>query len=221
MDAETVYELVRRHGIIAIVRGVGEDVIVDIAEALYAGGIRLLEVTCNTAGFADMIALLRDRTAGRMVIGAGTVITAALCEQALAAGAAYIVAPDTNPDVVGYCVANDVAVFPGAQTATEILTAARLGAKMIKIFPASAVGPAGIKQLRGPIDAVEFLAVGGVNLENIADFISAGCIGIAIGASVIRKDVVDRRDWATLAAEAAKYVAAVLACRRADSGGSR
>ncbi|MBE0536037.1 MAG: bifunctional 4-hydroxy-2-oxoglutarate aldolase/2-dehydro-3-deoxy-phosphogluconate aldolase [Phycisphaerae bacterium] len=209
MNAEVVYESARRHGVIAIVRGVAPDVIVEIAEALYSGGIRLLEVTCNTPGFADMIALLRDRTAGRMVIGAGTVITAALCEQALAAGAQYMVAPDVNPDVIRYCVVHNVAIFPGAQTATEILAAARLGARVVKIFPASAVGPGGIRQLRGPIDTVDFLAVGGVNLDNIGEYIAAGCIGIGIGGSVIRRDIVARRDWPALAAEAARYVAAV------------
>ncbi|HPD45569.1 MAG TPA: bifunctional 4-hydroxy-2-oxoglutarate aldolase/2-dehydro-3-deoxy-phosphogluconate aldolase [Anaerohalosphaeraceae bacterium] len=214
MTAESVYELVRRHGIIAIVRAVGPDLIVDIAEAFYAAGVRPLEVTCNTPGFAGMIRTLRNCTAGRMIIGAGTVVTEDLCRQALAAGAEYIVAPDVNPDVIRCCLRRDVAVFPGAQTATEILTAARHGARIVKIFPASSVGPAGIRQLRGPIDNVDFLAVGGVTLDTIAEFINAGCIGIGIGGSVINKDVLARRDWASLTAEVARYVAAVNASRR-------
>jgi len=213
MNSEAVYELVKCKRILAIVRGVADDVILDVAEALYAGGIRLLEITCNTRGFGEMISLLRERTAGRMVIGAGTVIDVQLCEEARAAGAEYMVAPDTNADVIRWCVERDIAVFPGGQTATEILAAARLGARIVKVFPASAVGPGGIRQLRGPIDGVDFLAVGGVNMENLADFISSGCIGIAIGASVIRKELIACRDWPALTADAAKYVAAVKDCR--------
>ncbi len=214
MDDESVYGLVRERGIVAIVRGVEPEAASEIAESLYAGGIRLLEVTCNTAGFGEMIAMLGSRMAGRMVIGAGTVTTAGRCEQALAAGAEYMVAPDTNAEVIRYCVERDIAVFPGGQTATEILAAARLGARIVKVFPASAVGPGGIRQLRGPIDDVDFLAVGGVNLENMGDFIGAGCIGIAIGGSVIRKEIVARRDWARLTAEASAYVAAMNALRK-------
>ncbi len=213
MQADVVYEMVRSEGVIAIVRGVEADVIVDIAEALYAGGIKLLEVTCNTAGFAEMISLLSDATAGRMVIGAGTVITKQLCTEAVAAGAKYIVAPDVNPEVLTYCTGKNIAVFPGAATATEILTAARLGAKMVKIFPAASIGLNYIKQLRGPIDNLEFLAVGGVRLDNISDFIAAGCTGIGIGGSVITKEIVENRNWQKLTAEAKKYVETVTAAK--------
>ena len=211
MNAHDIYEIVRAEGVIAIVRGTGTDVIVDIAEALYAGGIKLLEVTCNTPGFAEMITLLADKMAGKMAIGAGTVLTKDLCNEAISAGAKYVVAPDVNPEVIKYCLTNDIAVFPGAATATEILTAARLGAKMIKIFPAASIGIDYIKQLRGPIDNVDFLAVGGVRLDNISEFMKAGCIGIGIGGSVIRKEIVESKDWSTLTAESRLYVETVAA----------
>lgn len=209
MNADKIYDMVRSEGVIAIVRGVGADVIVDIAEALYAGGIKFLEITCNTPGFGGMIELLCEEMGEKMVIGAGTVLTEELCVEAVGAGAKYVVAPDVNPDVVRFCVRDDIAVFPGAATATEVLKAARLGARMVKIFPAAAIGVDYIRQLRGPIDNVDFLAVGGVRLDNIADFMQAGCVGIGIGGSVIRKEIVEKRDWKTLTAEAKQYVNAV------------
>jgi 2-dehydro-3-deoxyphosphogluconate aldolase/(4S)-4-hydroxy-2-oxoglutarate aldolase len=114
------------------VRGVRIEQVVSLSEALLAGGIKMLEVTCNTKGVFEMIRVLCDKMGGptgafgsndRMVIGAGTCITTDLCERALDAGARYIIAPDVNPDVIDYCVKRDVAILPGAATATEILTA--------------------------------------------------------------------------------------------------
>jgi 2-dehydro-3-deoxyphosphogluconate aldolase/(4S)-4-hydroxy-2-oxoglutarate aldolase len=216
MKSEQIYEMIRREKIIAIVRGVEKDCILDIAEALLAGGIKMLEVTCNTEGVFEMIRMLREKMDDRMCVGAGTVITTQLCERALKAGAEFMIAPDTNTDVIDYCVKHDVAILPGAATATEILTAKRYGAKMVKIFPAAAIGVDYIKQLRGPIDDVDFVAVGGVRPENIKVFFSAGCIApgngtplccaIGVGDSVVRKEFVEKDDWQAITDIARQYV---------------
>jgi 2-dehydro-3-deoxyphosphogluconate aldolase/(4S)-4-hydroxy-2-oxoglutarate aldolase len=203
MKAEQIYEMIRREKIIAIARGVKKGQIVNIAEALLAGGIKMLEVTCNTDGVLEMIGLLVEKMGDKMVIGAGTVITKELAKKAVKAGAKFIIAPDVNPEVIGYCVEIDIAVLPGAATATEILAAKRYGAKMVKIFPASAIGIDYIKALRGPIDDVDFVAVGGVRPENMADFFAAGCIAVAAGESVVRKEFVEKGDWGAIT-EAAK-----------------
>jgi len=226
MKAELIYEMIRREKIVAIARGVEKAKIINIAEALLAGGIKMLEVTCNTEGVFEMIEMLREKMDDRMCVGAGTVITTQLCERALKAGAEFMIAPDTNTDVIDYCVKHDVAILPGAATATEILTAKRHGAKMVKIFPAAAIGVDYIKQLRGPIDDVDFVAVGGVRPENIADFFSAGCIApgngtplccapksgtplccaIGVGDSVVPKEFVEKGDWKAITETARKYV---------------
>jgi 2-dehydro-3-deoxyphosphogluconate aldolase / (4S)-4-hydroxy-2-oxoglutarate aldolase len=233
MKAEQVYELIREEKIIAIARGVRIDQIVNppsfrfvqedfakrdtggyaptewvlrLAEALLAGGIKMLEVTCNTDGVFEMIKLLRDKMAGKMCIGAGTVITTDLCKKAIEAGAEFIIAPDTNTEVIDYCVKHDVAILPGAATATEILAAKRHGAKMVKIFPASALGVNYIKALRGPIDDVDFVAVDGVRPENMAEFFAAGCVAIGIGASVVRKEFIEKGDWRSITETARGYV---------------
>ena len=191
MRACEVYEAIRREKIIVILRGVCAEKIVDIAKALHAGGIRLMEVTCNTPGAA--------------IIGAGTVITKDLFDEVIAAGAEYVVAPDVNPVVIESVLAGDVAVLPGAATATEIFTAARLGAEMVKIFPATALGADYISQLRGPIDNVDFVAVGGVRLNNIADFMAAGCAAVGIGTGAIGRELIEKSQWAQISAIAFEY----------------
>jgi 2-dehydro-3-deoxyphosphogluconate aldolase / (4S)-4-hydroxy-2-oxoglutarate aldolase len=177
-----------------------------IAEAVLAAGVKMLEVTCNTEGVFEMLELLNKKIGNRMIIGAGTVITVDLCKKALEAGAQYIIAPDVNPDVIDYCVKHDVAVLPGAATATEILTAKRYGAKMVKIFPAAAIGTDYIKQLRGPIDDIDFVAVGGVRPETIGEFFAAGCCGIGIGESAVKKEFVEKGDWAAITETVEKYI---------------
>lgn len=206
MKAEQVYKLIREEKIIAIARGVKNSQIINLAEALLAGGIRMLEVTCNTDGVFEMVKMLREKMAERMCIGAGTVITTDLCRKAIKAGAEFIIAPDTNTEIIDYCVKQDVAILPGAATATEILAAKRHGAKMVKIFPASALGVNYIKALRGPIDDIDFVAVDGVRPENMAEFFAAGCVAIGIGASVVRKEFVEKGDWGAITDTARLYV---------------
>ncbi len=206
MRAEQVYQKIRRQKIIAIARGVDESRILNVAEAVFAAGIKIFEVTCNTEGAFGMLKELCKKLGDKMLIGAGTVITAELCEKALGAGAKYIIAPDVNPNVIDYCVSRDIAVLPGAATATEILTAKRHSASMVKIFPAAAIGADYIKQLRGPIDDVDFVAVGGVSPDNIKDFFDAGCIAVAVGGSVIRKEFIDASNWPAITELARQYV---------------
>ena len=206
MQAEEIYSRIRQEKIIAILRGVERGIILNVADALFAGGIKMLEVTCNTQGVFEMIKLLVDKMGDKMTIGAGTVITTGLCEQAVKAGAQFIIAPDTNRNVIDYCIENDIAVLPGAATATEILTAKRHGAKMVKIFPAKEIGVNYIKALRGPIDDVDFVAVGGVRPDNIKDFLAAGCMAIAVGESVVSKKAVESCDWDIITQTAKKYV---------------
>ncbi|MBN1392585.1 MAG: bifunctional 4-hydroxy-2-oxoglutarate aldolase/2-dehydro-3-deoxy-phosphogluconate aldolase [Sedimentisphaerales bacterium] len=206
MKAEQIYKTIRQEKIIVIVRGIEKDRIVNAAQAVLAAGVKMLEVTCNTAGVFEMLKLLNEKMADKMVIGAGTVITKDLCEKALNAGAKYIIAPDVNPEVIAHCVKHDIAVLPGAATATEILTAKRCGAKMVKIFPAAALGLDYIKQLRGPIDDIDFVAVGGVRPETISDFSAAGCIAIGIGESAVKKEFVEKGDWQAITETVKKYV---------------
>jgi 2-dehydro-3-deoxyphosphogluconate aldolase / (4S)-4-hydroxy-2-oxoglutarate aldolase len=133
-----------------------------------------------------------------------------LCKQAIKAGAEFIIAPDTNTEVIDYCVKHDVTILPGAATATEILTAKRHGAKMVKIFPASSLGVNYIKSLRGPIDDVDFVAVDGVKPENMGDFFAVGCVAVGVGTSVVRKEYIEKGDWKAITDATRRYVEKVF-----------
>lgn len=206
MSSSEIYKQIKTDGIIAIVRGVDKNKIVDIAKALLEGGIKLMEVTCNTENAVEMVDMLSSQMQGKMTIGAGTVLTQQLCEQMSSAGAKYMVAPDVNPQLIEYCIDRDIPVLPGAATPTEVLTAARHGAKMVKIFPAVELGTNYIKMLKGPIDHIDFVAVGGVRVDTIADFINAGCVAIGIGGSVINNDWVQTNNWSAMTDAARQYV---------------
>jgi len=125
-------------------------------------------------------------------------------------GAQYMVAPDINADVIRYCIERDIAVIPGAATATEILNAYRLGARMVKIFPAEGLGVSYIEQIRGPVDNVDFVAVGGVTTANAATFLRAGCVAVGLGGSLISKSVIAQSNWAALTSLAMEARAGVL-----------
>ena len=206
MSSSEIYEQIKTEGVIVIVRGVDKNKILDIAKALLAGGIKLMEVTCNTDCAVEMVEMLSTQMQDKMTIGAGTVLSQQLCEQMSSAGAKYMVTPDVNPQLIEYCIDRDIAVLPGAATATEVLTAARYGAKMVKIFPAVELGANYIKMLKGPIDHIDFVAVGGVRTNTIADFINAGCVAIGIGSSVINNDWIQTNNWTAMTDAAQKYV---------------
>ncbi len=179
--------------VVAIVRGVyGEDC-VRLAQALYEGGITLLEVTfdqSNPDGWhrtTDTITLLTQALGDKMTFGAGTVTSVELVELAKNAGAKFIVSPDAQEDVIKATVAAGMVSMPGALTPTEVTSAHRWGADFVKLFPVTSLGAAYIKALRGPLNHIRLLAVGGVSEKNAGEFLQAGCAGIGVGGQLVNK----------------------------------
>lgn len=185
MNREQGLAQIEKTRIIAIVRGVENDHIEGLAGALYDGGIRAMEVTLNTSGALDMIRRLQDSCGDRMYIGAGTVIDLADAKLAFAAGASYFVSPNVDEDVIRYGVEQGIPVFPGAMTPTEIVKAWKAGATAVKIFPGASLGIQYIKELQGPLNHIPMIAVGGINEDNIRQFLDAGCYGLGIGGSLV------------------------------------
>lgn len=175
------------HGIVAILRGDYVAHILSLTEALYAGGIRVLEITMNSPGALDLIAQLSDAYSERMWIGAGTVVEPEQVDAVADAGGRFIVSPDTYTPVIERTVMRGMEPVPGACTPSEIRTAIRAGARFIKLFPAMPAGPAYLKQLRGPLPEVQFLPTGGVGLDEIAPFVRAGAVGFGLGSSLVPK----------------------------------
>lgn len=155
---------------------------VPTAKALLAGGVDVMEITFRTAAAADSIRAVSEQCPD-MLVGAGTVITLAQCEQAVACGAKFIVAPGFDPEVVSWCVEHGIAVTPGCVTPTEIMAAMKLGLRVVKFFPANVYGGlTAMKSLSGPFGGIRFIPTGGVNAQNLAEYISAPFIH-AVGGS--------------------------------------
>ena len=183
LDRPAIPEQVMRGRVIAIARGLDPASLIRIGEGLAAGGVGAFEVTLNSPGaLAALETLASGFEPGKLLIGAGTVLTVAEARAAIAAGARFLVMPHTEPDVIEYAVAQGIPAFPGALTPTEILVAWRAGATAVKLFPASAVGPSFVRELRGPLPAIPLVPTGGVTIETAPGFIAAGAVAVGIGS---------------------------------------
>lgn len=202
-----VLDKVCKARLVAILRGVPRDKTELLAEALLEGGVTIFEITCNTLGALVTIERLAKRFDGAACLGAGTVMDSETVRHAADAGARFILSPDVNVDVVRAAKQRGLLSVPGAMTATEVVAANNAGADIIKIFPAGSLGPGYIKNLLGPLDAMRFMVVGGVDLGNLRAFYDAGAMSAGVGGCLIQKSLVDAGDWKGLKTLAARFVA--------------
>jgi len=180
----TTLEEIFRYRIVAILRGCDPAHVLDIATALHSGGVRLLEITLNSPGALEAIAAVAGRFGDKMVVGAGTVLTEDEVKAAVGAGARFVLSPSLDLEVIRVTKALGAVSVPGAFTATEILTAWRGGADIVKVFPAS-VGPAYFRDIRGPLPQIPLMPTGGVNLENIKEFKKTGVVAFGVGSALV------------------------------------
>jgi len=194
--------------IIAIIRGANPVDVMHIAEALYEGGICLLEITMNSAEPLAVIEQVADKLGDQMVIGAGTVLDANMARDAVQAGATFILSPILDEQVINVTKSLGIVSIPGAYTATEIYNAYKAGADIIKVFPATS--PTYLKDIAGPLPQIPLLPTGGVTLDNIGDFKKAGAVGFGIGSSLVdTKQEITARYLSTLRDKAKKFVHAI------------
>lgn len=210
---ERIIQEILEKKIISIVRGVEPDKMVRIAEALYEGGVTMIEVTFNQKNpaswqeTADSIAAIKAAMGDRMFVGAGTVTSVELVDMAANAGAGYIISPDTDPDVIARTRELGLVSLPGAYTPTEAKQAHNAGADFVKLFPCVGDAPAYLKALCAPLSHIKFLAVGGVTADNAADFLTAGAVGIGVGSSLVNKKWADAGEFWKITEEAKRFVA--------------
>jgi 2-dehydro-3-deoxyphosphogluconate aldolase/(4S)-4-hydroxy-2-oxoglutarate aldolase len=215
MTREEMIARVEAEKVIAIVRGVEPAKCMPVADALYAGGIRLMEVTFDQKrpesfqDTADAIRAVGEKYGDNMLAGAGTVTSVELVELAAQAGAKYIISPDTNVDVIRRTRELGMLSMPGAMTPTEIMTAHRAGADFVKLFPAADLGAAYVKAVRAPISHVKLLAVGGINERNVGDFLAVGMVGAGIGGNLANKTWIENGEFDKITAAAEAILAAV------------
>lgn len=199
MDVLTAIEMQR---IVVVLRGLEPAACVRASRALAAGGIGLFEVTMNSPRPLEGIRALIEAFGDRAGIGAGTVTSVEQVESAADAGARYVVSPDTNPAVIRRTRELGLVSIPGALTPTEVLRARDAGAHMVKVFPIRSVGADYLRQLRGPIDDVRFVATGGVTLEMIPELMAAGASAVAMGLHLLQDGSADSDDVEVLKARA-------------------
>jgi 2-dehydro-3-deoxyphosphogluconate aldolase/(4S)-4-hydroxy-2-oxoglutarate aldolase len=199
--------------VVAILRRTEAALAVETAHALLRGGISVIEVTLNTAGALEMLRAMREAVGDRAVLGAGTVLDSAAAEAALQAGAQFIVSPHTDTALVGDMAARGVPCIPGAFSPTEVLTAWRAGASLVKLFPAGPVGAGYLRDVRGPLADIPLLPTGGVTLDNAATFIAAGAWGLGLGSALVAPDLVAAGRFDELSRRAAAFAEIAASAR--------
>lgn len=204
-------DLLKKDKLVVILRGLKREQVTPTAEALRAAGVHFIEVTFaqnSPTCVEDTTWAIRTiaENFSDMHVGAGTVITVEQVEAAYAAGAKYIISPNTDEAVIRRTVELGMLSMPGAFSPSEIVNAYNWGASFVKLFPAGNLGAAYVKAIRAPISHIPMLAVGGVGLNNMEEFYKAGINGFGIGGSIIKKDLIEKGDYAALTALAKQYV---------------
>jgi 2-dehydro-3-deoxyphosphogluconate aldolase/(4S)-4-hydroxy-2-oxoglutarate aldolase len=184
MDRIRLVTELHAHRLVAVVRSKSAEEAIALAHAAARGGIRFIEITFSVPGALDVIReLAREKT---VHVGAGTVLAPQEAERAINAGAEFVVSPSLELNLIRICHATNLACFPGAATPTEIIAARRAHADLVKIFPADLVGgPYFIRQMQGPFPEVRYMVSGGVNHENVQEYVRAGVTGICLGSAYL------------------------------------
>lgn len=215
MNKQEVIDLIEKEKIIVIVRGVEKDKLIPLAEAMYNGGIRLLEITYDAnqsptdEQTAQNIKMLADHFKDKMLIGSGTTVKESQVELTKNAGGKFIISPDTYDAVIKKTCECGLVSIPGAVTPSEIQTAHRCGADFVKIFPSVNLGASYIKAVSAPLSNIKFLAVGGIDETNMNDYLKAGVCGFGIGSNITNKKMIKENNWDEISKLAEKYVSVV------------
>lgn len=184
IGSDAVLERVRELGVIAVVRGETCASALDVSHALIEGGILGIEVTFTTPEADRAMRELNEEYGGRILLGAGTLTALEQVERSVAAGAAFLVSPGCDPDLLPLMQQTGLAVMPGVLTPSEVMLAGRLGTDVVKLFPGSMGGPSYLKGLRGPFPEVSFMPTGGVSAENVAEWFAAGAFAVGVGGAI-------------------------------------
>lgn len=213
MTKEKQLQRITDSGVVAVIRTQDGDELVSICGALAEGGIVGVEITLTSPGAIEAISRAKKTLQGKAIVGAGSVLDPETARAAILAGADFIVSPVVNKEVITLCNRYGKIVIPGAFTPTEILTAWEAGADVVKVFPATKLGPQFLKDVRGPLPQVKLTPTGGVNIDNLADFLKAGALFVGVGSALVNKQDVADKNWARLTSLAKDYVQAARTAR--------
>ena len=210
---ETILSAIARQKLVVILRDLPHEKLVGVLDALTAGGVQLVEITfaadsrISDTDTAKSIALAAERFDGKLLVGAGTVLTEMQAALAQRAGAGFILSPNTAPAVIAKTRELDMVSIPGAFTPTEAQNARAAGADIVKLFPASVLGSGYIKALRAPLSQLSLMAVGGIDLDNMTEYLAAGACSVGIGSNIVCRSRVEKGDFEAIRELAEKYAA--------------
>ena len=213
MDRVGVVASVEREGIVAVIRMQEPDKLRAVVDAISEGGVRAMEVTMTVPGAVELIRQLAPAMPEGFLLGAGTVTDADTAERVIEAGAQFIVSPVFRREVLAVCHRRDVPAMPGCFSPTEILDAWDAGADIVKVFPATALGPGYIRDVRAPLPQVKLMPTGGVTLDNAGEWIRAGAVAVGVGTALLDKQAIANGDYDTLRRNAGRIVANVRAAK--------
>lgn len=208
-QSEFAWELFVKAPLVGIIRGLPPDAISRILPLYREAGLTTIEITMNTVGAEAIIRDALKQNPEGLNIGAGTVCTLDDLDRALAAGAQFIVTPIIDKNVIEACVKQRIPVFPGAFTPTELYTAWALGASMVKIYPATTLGPDYVKDVKAPFGQVKVMPTGGVGLNNMAAYFKAGADGVGVGSHLFDKELIKEKNWPGLLQHFQRFVRAL------------
>jgi len=212
-NGKSVLKRIGELGVILIVRCDTEEEAVNGVRAVVEGGMRAIEVTFTVPGAPGVIRRIKHELGDSVLLGAGTVLTPEEAEDAVDAGACYLIAPNTDERVIGAAKRLGVPIMPGALTPTEIVRAWDLGADAIKLFPASHGGPAYIRAIRQPLPHIPLIPTGGVEERTVGEFIRAGAFAVGVGGALFDKKRLQAKDYAGMTELAKRFTTALKAAR--------
>ena len=220
-NKQQILQEIRECGVVAVVRVDSQDEALGATRALLKGGVRCIEITFTVPDAASVIKSVRDENQrgnfdcpfGPLVLGAGTVTNKAQAEAAFEAGARYFVSPCVVPEVIETAQKLGAAMLPGALTPTEVFNAFQMGGDIIKVFPATRLGPSYIKDLRAPLPHIPLLPTGGVEAGNAAEWISAGAVALGVGGKLVDRAAIKAGNWDEITRRAEELISAVRVAR--------
>ena len=208
-----VVAAIERLGVVAVIRLKDASALQGTIDALAAGGVKALEVTMTVPGAVDLIAEIAPKLPDGVLVGAGTVLDAATARRVIDAGAQFVVSPVFSREVLDECHRADVPSMPGCFSPTEIFDAWKAGADVVKVFPATALGPTFFKDIRAPLPQLKLMPTGGVSIENAGDWIRAGAVAVGIGSALLDAGAIAERRFDLITRGAERLVANVAAAR--------
>ena len=200
-------------GVVAIIRASDASLLIEVVDAIQAGGIDIIEITMTTPNALGVLEEAVAKFGDEVLLGVGSVLDAETTRISILSGAEFVVSPVTRPDVIETCNRYGKVVMPGAFTPTEILTAWEIGADYVKVFPSSVAGARYIKEIKAPLPQIELIPTGGITIDNAGEFIAAGSSALGVGSGLVNQKIIAEREFETLTENASRLIQTVQEAR--------